>query len=303
MVQFTPFGQSSLFNNIVAGGGTPLGAVPMNFATATPYQWNTNPITPEPDTPEDGFDMGVFCSLPANAGHPMCSNRDKGSNSDKAKIKIEGTDRFTTDNNFIPTDEEIANMTNEEYIANLAQRGWIKNHPLGYLPSAGPMLTLKKGSIANPYFTLMFGKEQEARRKKIIEELVKRKYNVRGTDDNTTFNIMPNAQAGNLWEGNQALGTTSDQINYQQEQLREKNKDRILGGNPHADTYTYQQIKDDATQSGGTVNPHELNFTASPQNYTSAQTQAGAGLLNQGNPHMMYDKEKKEYKKQYAGDY
>jgi len=301
MVQFTPFQQSSLFNTIAGGGGTPLGAVPMNFATATPYQWNTDPIPPKPVTPESGFNMEVFCSLPANAGHPMCveQNANDTTEFEKRQTQIAGTDRFTTDNNFIPTDEEITNMTNEEYIENLTQRGWLKNSMLGVVPSGGPMLTLKKGSIPNPYFALAFGKLQEAKRKKIIEELVKRKYNVRGTADNTTFHIKPNAQAGNLWAGNDVLGTTSDEIEFQKERLRRKNKERILGGNPHADTYTYQQIQDDATQSGGTVNPHELNFTASPQNYTSAQSQAGAGSYNQGNPHQSYNKKKKKYEKQY----
>ena len=140
---------------------------------------------------------------------------------------------------------------------------------------------------------------KEAKRKKIIEELVKRKYNVRGTADKTSFHLMPNLQTSQLSAGNKALGTANNQINYQLEQLRQKNKDRILGGNPHADTYTYQQIQADALASGGTVNPHELNFTASPQNYTSAQSQAGAGSYNQGNPHMMYNKKKKKYEKQY----
>ena len=83
---FVPFQQSALFQNIASGGGTPIGHVPMNFATATPYQWNTDPITPDPEVSEDGFDMGVFCSLPQNANHPMCQqqqdNRDNRDDDD-----------------------------------------------------------------------------------------------------------------------------------------------------------------------------------------------------------------------------
>tara|TARA_R100000995_G_scaffold34655_2_gene15676 strand:- start:14745 stop:15665 length:921 start_codon:yes stop_codon:yes gene_type:complete len=302
---FVPFQQSSLFSNIAGGSGQPIGAVPMDFAKATPYVWNPNPVTPDPEVPESGFDMETFCSMPANAGHPMCVQQNPNDTTDmeNKKIKIEGTDRYTTDNNFIPTDEEIAGMSNDEYIDNLIQRGWLKNSALGYLPSKGNMVELRKGTLINPYLTMAFGKEQEAKRKKIIEELVKRQYNVRGTADKTSFHLQPNAQTGLLSAGNEALGITGNQVDYQLEQLRQKNKDRILGGNPHADTYSYNQIINDAIQSGGTINPHELNFTASPQNYTSAQSQAGAGLLNQGNPHMMYNKKKKKYEKQYAGDY
>ena len=174
MVQFTPFGESSLFSTIVGGGGTPLGAVPMDFATATPFEFSTDPMTPEPDTPESDFDMGVFCSMPANANHPMCVNENNTSDDEEQRIQIEGTDRFTTMDNFIPTDEEVANMSNKEYLANLTQRGWLKNSMLGVLPSKGSTYDLKSGQIMSPYFTLAFGKGQEARRNKLIQELQNR---------------------------------------------------------------------------------------------------------------------------------
>jgi len=174
MVQFTPFGESSLFSTIASGSGTPLGAVPMDFATATPFKFDTDPMKPEPDTPESDFDMGVFCSMPANANHPMCVNENNTSDDEERRIKIEGTDRYTTMDNFIPTDEEVANMTNKEYLANLQQRGWLKNSMLGVLPSKGSTYDLKSGQIMNPYFTLAFGKGQEARRQKLIQELQNR---------------------------------------------------------------------------------------------------------------------------------
>ena len=173
---FVAFQQSSLFSNIAGGGGQPLGAVPMNFATATPYVWNTNPVTPDPEVPESGFDMETFCSMPANAGHPMCVQQNANDTTDmeNRKIKIEGTDRFTTDNNFMPTNEEVANMTNKEYLANLQQRGWLKNSMLGVLPSKGSTYDLKSGQLLSPYLTLAFGKGQEARRNKLIQELQNR---------------------------------------------------------------------------------------------------------------------------------
>jgi hypothetical protein len=165
MVQFTPFGESSLFSTIASGGGTPLGAVPMDFATATPFKFSTNPMTPEPDTPESDFDMGVFCSMPANANHPMCVQNDNGKTFEEERAE----------ELYIPTDEEIAKMTNEEYIQNLVDRGRLSNSILGYLPSKGNMVKLDSGQMPfSPYFTLAFGKLQEAKRNKIIKELKKR---------------------------------------------------------------------------------------------------------------------------------
>lgn len=165
MVQFTPFGESSLFSTIVGGGGTPLGAVPMDFATATPFKFSSDPITPEPDTPESDFDMGVFCSMPANANHPMCVQNDNGKTFEEERAE----------ELYIPTDEEIANMTNEEYIQNLTDRGWLSNSMLGYLPSKGNMVKLDSGQMPfSPYFTLAFGKLQEAKRNKMMKELQKR---------------------------------------------------------------------------------------------------------------------------------
>jgi len=165
MVQFTPFGESSLFSTIASGGGTPLGAVPMTFATATPFKFSSDPIIPEPDTPESDFDMGVFCSMPANANHPMCVQNDNGKTFEEERAE----------ELYLPTDEEIANMTNEEYIQNLVDRGRLSNSILGYLPSKGNMVKLRTGQMPmSPYFTLAFGKLQEAKRNKILQELKKR---------------------------------------------------------------------------------------------------------------------------------
>jgi len=263
MVQFTPFGQSSLFNNIVAGGGTPLGAVPMNFATATPYQWNTDPIPPEPDTPEDGFDMGVFCSLPANAGHPMCVQNNNG--------KTFAEER--ADELYIPTDEEIAGMTNMEYINNLIDRGWLKNSALGYLPSKGGLLTLGKGSLASPYFALAFGKLQKAKRDKMIAELKKRGIKITDSKANGTQINLEDQYAGNF-----ALGQTLEQIAYQERQKanNEKNID-----NAYTNTMTSEEIIEDAIKSGGTINPHEV--TGSNNNYNTTGVSYYQGNKGYGN--------------------
>ena len=75
---------------------------------------------------------------------------------------------------YIPTDEEILSMTDQEYLDNLISRGWLKNSMLGYLPSKGGVLDLKSGAINNPYFSLMFGGLQKAKRDKMLAELNKR---------------------------------------------------------------------------------------------------------------------------------
>ena len=114
MANFIPFQQSALFSNITGGGGQPLGAVPMNFATATPYTWNTNPITPEPDTPESDFDMGVFCSVPANANHPMCVNKGNNNNNNNKKDSDERP-YMSIEDMKSASDEELIDYLNRPY--------------------------------------------------------------------------------------------------------------------------------------------------------------------------------------------
>lgn len=75
---------------------------------------------------------------------------------------------------YLPSDEEIANMTDQEYLDNLISRGWLKNSALGYLPSKGGVLDLKSGAINHPGFAFLFGNLQKAKRDKMLAELNKR---------------------------------------------------------------------------------------------------------------------------------
>jgi hypothetical protein len=183
---FVPFQQSSLFNTIAGGGGTPLGAVPMDFATPTPYKWNTDPTIPEPDTPESDFDMGVFCSNPANVGHPMC----KQQNSWDTKDQDNERDYFSI--------KDMKNLDDESLI-NYLKDGWIGNSKLGFLPSKGNLVTVKKPMITSPLMQLAFGKQDKMRRDFMIEELTKRGF-LQSTDKdgNATFNIDPQLYKKNL---------------------------------------------------------------------------------------------------------
>ena len=281
---FIPFQQSALFQNIASGGGTPLDPVPMNFPTPTPYQWNTDPTQPDPDVPEDGFNMEVFCSLPANAGHPMC-------NKGVWKNDRDDKDRYL----HIPSDEEVAGMTNMEYIQNLMDRGWLKNSPLGYLPSRGGLLELRKGQIPNAIGQLLFGKLQKAKRDKMIAELKRRgidltKFNEIKIKDgkadvseySTEVDINPLLQ---LQSGRDMLGQNRDQTFYQEEQKRKS--DRMTKKERHKKTMTYDEVKQDAIKSGGTINPHEMTGSNTIQHldYTTEQKKAGAGKYNRGNLH------------------
>jgi hypothetical protein len=75
---------------------------------------------------------------------------------------------------YLPSDEEIANMTDQEYLDNLISRGWLKNSALGYLPSKGGVLDLKSGAINHPGFAFLFGNLQKAKRDKMLAELNRR---------------------------------------------------------------------------------------------------------------------------------
>lgn len=181
---FVPFQQSSLFSNIASGGGQPLGAVPMDFAKATPYKWNTDPITPDPEVPESGFDMEVFCSMPANANHPMCEKRGRPED-----------DRPIHERPFMSI-EDMENASDKELLEHLKD-GWLANHPLGWLDSKGSIGKLK-GSFLPWQMSLLFGKDQQMRDHAMRNELIKRGFYY-GKDDkgNMLFNIDPTQKRSN----------------------------------------------------------------------------------------------------------
>ena len=190
MVEFTPFQQSSLFNTIAGGGGTPIGPVPMNLPKATPYVWDTDPTVPVPDTPEGDFDMGVFCSNPANLNHPMCSNKQGDSDYKKRMEKENKRDYFSID--------AMKDLSDEKLI-NYLKDGWIGNSKLGFLPSKGNLVTVNNSMLGSPLMKLAFGKQDKMRRDFMIEELTKRGF-LQSTDEdgNATFNINPQLYKKNL---------------------------------------------------------------------------------------------------------
>ena len=186
---FVPFQQSSLFQNIASGQGTPIGHVPMNFATATPYKWNTDPITPAPEVPAVNFDMGVFCSLPQNANHPMCQQQDNRDNNNRDD-KDDERDYFSI--------KDMQNLDDESLIDYLKD-GWLGNSMIGFLPSKGNIVTVNKPLMTNPLLSLAFGKQNDMRRNFMIEELTKRGFAVGKNDKGEMqFNIDPQLYKKNL---------------------------------------------------------------------------------------------------------
>ena len=161
--------------------------------------------------------------------------------------------------------EEMTNASDYDLLKYLDD-GWLKGDKFN--------ATIGGQFGMPPAFQFMFGGQNKMRRDFIIDELTRRGYATGVNDKNqNTFNlgnafgIISNAEAanqgGNRLATNQLSIFTPEEINYQ---IEAKNQADAFSGNPYAETMTYDQIKDDANKSGGTINPHELNFTPSPPN-------------------------------------
>jgi len=157
--------------------------------------------------------------------------------------------------------EDMTNASDYELLKYLDD-GWLKGDKFD--ATIG-------GTLMPPAFILPFGGQNKMRRDFIINELTRRGYatGVNDKGQNTfnlgnVFGIISNAEAANKGINENQLGFfTPDEINYQ---IEAKNQADAFSGNPYAETMTDDQIKVDADKSGGTVNPHEVNFTPSPSN-------------------------------------
>ena len=104
------------------------------FSTADPKFDYVPPPTEDDDNQDDDFNPcppGYMydsslkqCVLDPNIRHDFLGNQQDGGQ-DNPPVKIAGTDRYTTDNNFIATDAEYENMTAEEFVENYKQRGMV----------------------------------------------------------------------------------------------------------------------------------------------------------------------------------
>ena len=129
--------------------------------------WSATSTAPTVDPCPEGFMLvdGV-CQPVETFGESSYSEREQ---SDYEK-RLEEENQL-----YLPSDEEIANMTDQEYLDNLISRGWLKNSALGYLPSKGGILDLRTGSMGtSPLGSLLFGNLQKAKRDKMLAELNRR---------------------------------------------------------------------------------------------------------------------------------
>lgn len=284
---FVPFQQSSLFNTIAGGGGTPLGAVPMNFPTPTPYKWKTDPTTPEPDTPESDFDMEVFCSNPANVNHPMCSYGGRGDGDYEKRMEEENKrDYFGID---------AMKKLDDESLINYLKDGWIGNSKIGFLPSKGDLVTVNKPMMTSPLMKLISGKQDKMRRDFMIEELTKRGF-LQSTDKdgNPTFNINPQLYKKNLDKAVNQMIFRHDNKNDEVPVIRSDGKVDYKKVDRTGGEY-YQQTKPSDTTGSSLTNS---DGSRNENNYKKALRENVVRSVKNTNP-----KIKSKYSKSLGGFY
>jgi hypothetical protein len=117
--------------------------------------------------------------------------------------------------------EDMKNASDEELLEYMTS-GFLKNSPLGYLPSKGTEVTLSNMFMPSQ-FQLLFGKQNEMRKNFIVNELKRRGYYTGMNDGQSTFNLDPSLKQQN-YENllQEETGQTLDQatqniINTQQE--------------------------------------------------------------------------------------
>ena len=125
----------------------------------------TTPTEPEQDPCPPGYiyDNSLKQCVPdPNYQNPFAQQEQQNNTTESEKqqaVKIAGTNRTTMDNNFIATDEEYANMSAQELIENLKQRGFVnKNKETGQLE-----VNLDRGSMVAGFLDSQlarFGQEE-----------------------------------------------------------------------------------------------------------------------------------------------
>jgi len=149
--------------------------------------------------------------------------------------------------------EDMKNASDEDFL-NYMTSGFLKNSPLGYLPSKGTEVTMSNMFLPSQ-FQLLFGKQNEMRKNFIKDELTRRGYFTGNFDKNKNplFDI-----------GSKNVNTNTGGI----ESLLPQN----VQGQPVTDVFgdTYQQVANDGQGNTG------YTFTSgTPLPTVSQQTQTG----------------------------
>jgi len=153
------------------------------FSTADPkFDYvppsNTTPDDPENDPCPAGYKYDATlkqCVIDPDYQNPFADEQTQttGGGGDTTPVRIAGTDRTTTDGNFIATDDEYNKMTPSELIENYKQRGFVKLNDKGQLV-VDLNRVQRKGGVLDALLGRM-GKEQvegQASVNKVIKYLV-----------------------------------------------------------------------------------------------------------------------------------
>ena len=188
MATFTPFMQGAeaqgIIDNYLGGGYNTTSASPFRntiFDIRT-QQEAAGTLAPSALYPNPQIDFSVLedeTVAPCPEGFMMVDGvclpvETFGESSYSEREQSDYEKRLEEENQlYLPSDKEIAYMTDQEYLANLISRGWLKNSMLGYLPSKGGVLDLRTGKMPG-YFQTIFGGLQKAKRDKMLAELNRR---------------------------------------------------------------------------------------------------------------------------------
>jgi hypothetical protein len=261
MINFTPFPQSTIAQEIID----------KNLTNPTPKQ-NTG-IFRNPQ-----FDLRTEQGLPADALYPnpqldfsaedtptdpcpegymlvdgVCQPIEQFGQSSYQQDNGKSFEEERAEERPYMSIEDMKNASDEDFLDYMTS-GFLKNSPLGYLPSKGTEVTMSNMFMPSQ-FQLLFGKQNEMRKNFIKDELTRRGYFTGNFDKNKNplFDI-----------GSKNVNTNTGGI----ESLLPQN----VQGQPVTDVFgdTYQQVANDGQGNTG------YTFTSgTPLPTVSQQTQTG----------------------------
>jgi len=261
MINFTPFPQSTIAQEIID----------KNLTNPTPKQ-NTG-IFRNPQ-----FDLRTEQGLPADALYPnpqldfsaedtptdpcpegymlvdgVCQPIEQFGQSSYQQDNGKSFEEERAEERPYMSIEDMKNASDEDFLDYMTS-GFLKNSPLGYLPSKGTKVTMSNMFMPSQ-FQLLFGKQNEMRKNFIKDELTRRGYFTGNFDKNKNplFDI-----------GSKNVNTNTGGI----ESLLPQN----VQGQPVTDVFgdTYQQVANDGQGNTG------YTFTSgTPLPTVSQQTQTG----------------------------
>ena len=163
--------------------------------------------------------------------------------------------------------KDMQNASNEDLLGYLTS-GFLKNSPLGYLPSKGGEVTVSN-MMLNPQFGLLFGKQNQMRRNAIIGELTNRGYFTGNYNDkgNEIFNITSTP--------NPNLGFNEAEVPYGGAGIINEGVTGSYGGGE--DFGSYQGGGSSSNNINSTNNNNIVNYTGNEGQGTS---QSGGGVAN-----------------------